>query len=177
MLDGYVARGEREVVDLERIRRLIESGDPWSRELPLHVTGSAIVVHPPTSRVLLRWHERQQAWLQVGGHADPGESDPFNVALREAAEETGLQDLRVWPPSDQRPQPIHVAVVPVPAGRGEPAHEHADVRFALATSTPERIRAESKKAALEWLTIEQALARTVEDNLRESLTRVAAMLA
>ena len=176
MLDGYVARDEREAADVERIRQLIQSGDPWSRSLPLHVTGSAVVVHPPTGRVLLLWHERQQAWLQVGGHADPGERDPFAIALREAREETGLQDLDRWPPAEGRPAPIHVTIVPVPPGRGEPAHEHADVRFTLATSTPEHIRAESHKAALEWLTIEQALARTAEDNLRESLTRVAALL-
>ena len=31
---------------------------------------------PPSRRVLLRWHARQQAWLQVGGHADPGRVRP-----------------------------------------------------------------------------------------------------
>src|ERR1041384_8097498 len=130
VLDGYVAQSAEESQDLERLRELVSSSaDPWTRASLLHTPGSAIVVHPPTARVLLRWHDRQQAWLQVGGHADPGETDPFAVALREAVEEAGLADLQAGPPAAQ-PVPIHVAVVPVPAGRGEPAHEHADVRFA-----------------------------------------------
>jgi hypothetical protein len=29
----------------------------------LHATGSAIVVHPDTARVLLRWHERMRKYL------------------------------------------------------------------------------------------------------------------
>lgn len=57
------------------------------------MTGSALMVHPSSGRVLLRWHERMQRWLQIGGHGDPGESDPLAVALRERREETGLPDL------------------------------------------------------------------------------------
>src|SRR5919112_736365 len=94
MLQDYRASSSDEAADLARIVELVAAGDPWSRSLPLHITGSALVVHPPTRRVLLRWHERQEAWLQVGGHADHGETDPFKIALREAAEETGLEDLR-----------------------------------------------------------------------------------
>jgi 8-oxo-dGTP pyrophosphatase MutT (NUDIX family) len=176
VLELYEPSSVQEAADVERIRALVAAGDPWCRKLPLHVTGSAIVLHPPSARVLLRWHERQQAWLQVGGHADPGESDPFAIALREATEETGLQDLEPWPPA-AHPKPIHVAVVPVPAGRGEPAHEHADVRFTLATSSPDSIRPESEKAALEWLDLRTAIARTGTDNLRESLERLSALLA
>ena len=98
-------------------------GDPWSRLPPVHVTASALIVHPPIGRVLLRWHARQQAWLQIGGHADPGEHDPLAVALREGAEETGLDDLIPWPTAELQ----HVAIVPVPANDREPAHEHADL--------------------------------------------------
>src|SRR5437773_8539821 len=137
LIGRYRPRGEAEIRDTERVRALVRAAaDPWLRSLPLHLTASALVVHPDSCRVLLRWHERQQAWLQVGGHADPGETDPYAVALREAHEETGLTDLIAWPQA-KKPEPIHVAVVPVPPGRGEPAHEHADVRFALATHMPE----------------------------------------
>jgi 8-oxo-dGTP pyrophosphatase MutT (NUDIX family) len=170
MLAGYRASGAAEAADVARVRRLVaETGDPWRRTLPLHVTASALVVHPASGRVLLRWHQRQQAWLQVGGHGDPGESDPLAIALREAVEETGLADLAPWPDADLR----HVVVVGVPAGRGEPAHEHADLRFVLATRTPEAARPENPDAPLRWLTMAQARAATAEPNLRETLDRVA----
>src|SRR5436305_10911426 len=89
-LIDYRPRDGVEAADVERLRALLAAAaNPWQRGTSLHVTGSALVVHPPTRRVLLRWHSRQQAWLQIGGHADPGENDPLWTALREGAEETG----------------------------------------------------------------------------------------
>jgi 8-oxo-dGTP pyrophosphatase MutT (NUDIX family) len=129
-------------------------------------------VHPPSGRVLLRWHARQQAWLQVGGHTDPGEVDPVTTALREAVEETGLTDLVPWPDAAI----VHVAVVPVPASATEPAHEHADVRYVLATGSPGSARPENPAAPLRWLSVDQARAATGHDNLRVTLDRVARLL-
>ncbi len=103
MLDDYQPEGAAEIADVARIRTFTGSvADPWLRTLPLHVTASALIVHPESGRVLLRWHRRQQAWLQVGGHGDPGESDPLAIALREAEEETGLTDLAPWPDAPLR---------------------------------------------------------------------------
>ena len=91
-LDGYRAEpGERD--DASRIRALIGAGDPWSRERPLHVTASALVVDSTSGRILLRWHQKMCRWLQVGGHGNAGENDPWVIARREAREETGLVDL------------------------------------------------------------------------------------
>ena len=169
LLDQYQPEGEAETADLHRARALAKTvGDPWRRELPLHVTASALIVHPETGRVLLRWHQRQQAWLQVGGHGDPGESDPPAIAVREAAEETGLTDLVSWP--DARLQ--HVVIVGVPAGKGEPAHEHADLRYFMATETPEAARAENEDAPLRWLSLTEAYKATSEVNLRGTLDRL-----
>src|SRR6266581_180040 len=125
VLGSYRPEDAAEAADVARVRALAETAaDPWLRSLPLHLTASALVVHPDSCRVLLRWHQRQQAWLQVGGHADPGESDPLAIALREAGEETGLADLTPWPDGQLR----HLVIVGVPAAGAEPAHEHADLR-------------------------------------------------
>jgi 8-oxo-dGTP pyrophosphatase MutT (NUDIX family) len=175
VLEAYVPGSEEEARDVSRLREMARSGDVWSRSLPLHATGSALVVHPPTGRVLLRWHERMRGWLQVGGHADPGEVDPYAVALREAREETGLEDLAPWPDA-VAPRVLQVAIVPVPAGKGEPAHHHADVRYALCTRTPERVRPEAEAARLAWLDLPEAFERVGEDNLRTCLRRIADLL-
>jgi 8-oxo-dGTP pyrophosphatase MutT (NUDIX family) len=174
-LAAYQPGSPQEGADLARARDLLAGPDPWSRSAPLHVTGSALVVHPPSARVLLRWHERQQAWLQVGGHADPGEADPFVTALREGAEETGLDDLRPWPGPE--PALVHLVAVRVPAGKGEPAHEHLDVRYVLATDTPDAIEPENATARLRWLDAGEAVDAVTEDNLLVMLRRVADLLA
>jgi hypothetical protein len=70
-----------------------------------------------------------------------------------------------------------VVIVPVPANDREPAHEHADVRFVLATGTPGAARAESPDAPLRWLPLGEAHGATSEANLREALLRVERLLA
>ena len=173
LLARYRPHGVAETADVDRVRALLRAaGDPWLRSLPLHVTASALIVHPAGGELLLRWHARQQAWLQVGGHGDPGETSPLGIALREAREETGLTDLVPWPDPELR----HVVIVRVPAGRGEPAHEHADLRFVLATGTPAAARPESPDAPLRWLTPGAAYQATSEPNLRETVARVERLL-
>ena len=149
VLDAYEPHDAAETLDVARVLTAVDAGDPWSRDLPLHMTASALVIDPPRRRVLLRWHARMECWMQVGGHGDPGETDPWAIALREAAEETGLTDLTALTPALDR-RPVQIVVVPVPAGRGEPAHEHADVRYLLATRRPEAIRAEARDATVRF---------------------------
>jgi len=174
MLGRYRPLGEAETADVARVRALAATAaDPWLRSAPLHLTGSALIVHPASNRVLLRWHQRQQAWLQVGGHADPGESDPLAIALREAVEESGLTDLVPFPDARLR----HVVIVPVPASSREPAHHHADLRFVLATRTPDAARPETPDAPLRWLSLPEARQATSQDNLRETLSRAERLIA
>ena len=174
-MTGDAGRPPQSWQDDPRLAPLVERDeDIWSRGTPLHVTGSAIVVHPPTKRVLLRWHERYQLWNHVGGHADPGEEhDPYATALREAIEETGLVDLRPFP--GPAPEVALVAHVPVPAAKGEPDHEHADVCYVLATDAPERTVDEHDDAALRWVSLDEARA-LVDDHVRELIERAALLL-
>ena len=174
LLDRFQAHDEAETADVARTRELAETSDnPWARANPLHITASALILHPPTGRVLLRWHQRQQAWLQVGGHGDPGETEPLDIALREAREESALTDLRPWPDAEL----WQVAIVDVPANRKEPAHQHADLRFLLATGDPDQARPETPGNPLRWLPVAEAIDLTSEANLRALLDRVRELFA
>ena len=82
----------------------------------------------------------------------------------------------MWPVEGE-PLPIHLVIVPVPAGKGEPAHEHGDLRYVLATATPDAARPESPSAPMRWLTFDGARELTGEDNLRETLRRVEDLFA
>ena len=100
--------------------------DCFHRELwPAHVTGSAWVVSPDRERVLMMHHRKHDQWFQPGGHAD-GDADILRVALRETAEESGLE-----------PDHVHlldsgifdVDIHTIPASEHGPQHEHVDIRF------------------------------------------------
>jgi 8-oxo-dGTP pyrophosphatase MutT (NUDIX family) len=174
LLTGYQADGQTEAADIERMRRLAAAApDPWSRsQLPLHFTSSALVVHPASRRVLLRWHVKHDRWLQVGGHGDEGETDPLQIALREAREETGLSDLVPWPDATLR----HAVVCYVRPSATEPEHEHADLRYFLATEHPDAIAPENAQSPLRWLTIGEARDLVGANNLRETLDRAECLL-
>ncbi len=138
LLDRYRPQGDTETADIRRVRALAHTAaDPYRRDLPLHLRGSALIVYPPTARVLLRWHQRQQPGFR-GGHGDPGEIDLLAIVRPgKLEEETGLPDPAPWPDAEVK----QVVIVDVPPGKGEPAHQHADVRFFMATATPDAIRA------------------------------------
>ncbi|MGP4043274.1 NUDIX hydrolase [Streptomyces sp. 2A115] len=173
VLTRYRPKTPAELADVDRVRALIEAGDPWHRSNPLHITASALIVHPDSGRILLRRHPRHESWFLVGGHADPDEHDPLAIALREGQEETGLPDLAPWPDPEMR----HLVIVGVPANSREEAHEHADLRFVLATSVPETVRPETPDAPLRWLSPAEARKVITEPNIQDTLSRVEPLLA
>ena len=86
---------------------------------PEHVTASAVVVGPRGT--VLHLHKRLHRWLQPGGHLDPGEG-PWDGALRESREETGLELAH----PGGGPRLIHVDVHGAAKG-----HTHLDLRYLL----------------------------------------------
>jgi 8-oxo-dGTP pyrophosphatase MutT (NUDIX family) len=120
---------------------------PLDRDADLtHVTASAIVVSP--NRVLLHRHRVLGIWLQPGGHLDEGES-PADAAVREAAEETGIE--AVHPNGQATVIHLHVG----PGGRG---HTHMDLRYLLraAEIPPDPPPGESQDVA--WFDWDDAIA-------------------
>ena len=55
--------------------------------LPGHITGSAWIVDPSCSQVLLVNHAKLNKWVQPGGHADGDENILFTVVERERLDE------------------------------------------------------------------------------------------
>jgi len=127
-LRRLIPADEEEARDRDRIVEFVlRHPDPFDRRIPLgHLTGSALVVSDDGTRVLLLHHRKLDRWLQPGGHADPGEGTGEAVALREAQEETGIEELRIHPTA---PRPLDVDVHDIPGRGGEGPHEHLDLRY------------------------------------------------
>ena len=119
-------------------------------EDPTHVTGSAIVVGP--RGVVLLKHKRLGLWLQPGGHIDPGEM-PWDAALREAREETGL-DVSFAGPLDHAgvPELLHVDVHA--GGRG---HTHLDTRYLLDGGDADPAPPEGESQEIAWFNWQEAI--------------------
>ena len=119
-----------------------EPGAARSDNPGAHLTASALIVNADRDRVLLCLHGRFNFWVQVGGHCEPEDASLAETALREAREESGLDDLALLP------EPIDLDVHPVHCAAGQSLHY--DVRFAALAPPGAVARISAESHALGW---------------------------
>jgi 8-oxo-dGTP pyrophosphatase MutT (NUDIX family) len=137
------------------IERFLEAYDRLQRPFdidadPVHVTGSGIVVG--RRGVLLHRHKRLGIWLQPGGHIDAGEA-PWEAALRETVEETGIEARFAGPlRGDGTPELVHVDVHE--GGRG---HTHLDLRYLIDGGEADPDPPEGESQQIAWFAWDRAI--------------------
>lgn len=164
--------GSEEADHLETMLRHVQgSGDPFDRRTPLaHFTASALVVTSALDQVLLLHHRKLDRWLQCGGHVEPGDASPAEAALREAREETGLQDLG-WHPLWTGLLDVDVHRIPDDPDVG--AHDHLDLRYLVVADPREALqRSTSETNAIKWCTWAEAAALVDDAGLERLFDKV-----
>jgi 8-oxo-dGTP pyrophosphatase MutT (NUDIX family) len=111
--------------------------------VPGHVTGSALVLDHTGTRALLTLHPRFGRWLQLGGHCEAGDADIVAAALREATEESGIDDLSI----DPELAALHVH--PVTCSLGVPTR-HLDMQFIVHAPAGAEIACSDESVDLRW---------------------------
>lgn len=148
----------------ETIEFVKTNEDCFKRELLIgHVTGSAWIVNDARTHVLMMHHRKLNQWFQPGGHCD-GDPDVLNVALKEANEETCLENLKVVDG-----EIYDVDVHQIPERKGVPAHYHYDVRFLIEADMNEPLVVTEESNDLAWVSLE----KIAEHNDSESIMRMA----
>ena len=139
----------RAIVDL-----LADGEDAFSRDSfsPGHITAGCYVIDPNGDQLLLLHHRRLDRWLQMGGHVEHDET-PLAAALREAREESGLDDLTLVVDAI-----FDLDVHAIPAAKGEPDHHHYDVRYLARTTHPAAIAFDPNESNdLAWVPLDRAV--------------------
>ena len=128
-----------------------------------HFTGSAWIISPDKSNILMTHHKKLGKWIQLGGHAD-GESDLLKVALREATEESGIQQFKVL-----SEEIFDLDIHGIPQNNSELGHLHYDVRFLIeADPTGEAVIISDESHDVTWI----PLADVVKLNPEVSIQRM-----
>ncbi len=112
---------------------------------PGHFTASAFVLAPERDALLLILHGKLGLWLQPGGHVDEQDESLLSAARREVREEVGLGELELLEPA-----PLDVDIHEIPPRKGEPAHQHFDVRFLFRALTRD-VRPGSDAKDARWI--------------------------
>lgn len=157
---AFPAATEREIASRERfLAELGRLADPFSRDAdPVHVTGSGIVAG--RRGIVLHWHKRLGGWMQPGGHVDPGEA-PWQAAVRETAEETGL------PVRHPASGPVLIHLDAHPAGQ----HVHLDLRYLLLSDDLEPSPPPGESQQVRWFPLPEAM-EVADDALIDGLRRL-----
>lgn len=129
---------------------LADLPEPFARDQPdAHFTASALVVDPARERTALVHHRKLAIWVQPGGHLEEADHSIASAALREVAEETGLDGRLV------QEAIRHLDIHEIPERPDFPAHLHLDVRF-LVEAEGEVTRSEESHE-VRWCTLEEAV--------------------
>ena len=165
-LKAYQTNDIREQKMLKQMINFVEqNSDCFERSNQAgHITGSAWLLSPDEKKVLLTHHKKLNRWLQVGGHSD-GQNNTWDVALREATEESGIQNISflIHDIFD-----IDVHAIPENKKKNEPEHLHYDVRFLLKAPTEDFIISEESND-LKWVSAQQLASM---DGISPSLFRM-----
>lgn len=162
---------EEEQILVERIQDFLKTAaQPFHREhLAGHVTGSALIVNPERTHVLLTHHKKFDKWMQLGGHSD-GDEDTLRVAHREGYEESGLLPEAIIPVSKN----IFDIDVHVTPERGEePEHFHYDIRFLFEADDKIPLVISEESHDLAWKDVQELLEDTsLEASIRRMIEKI-----
>lgn len=149
---------------------LVSDSDLTSRKtFTGHATASAVVLDEG-DRVLMVHHRAMDRWLCPGGHLEADDDDVAEAALREVAEETGIDPGALVLVSAL---PVHIDAHPIPANdaKGEPGHVHFDFRMVFrAVGRTELTLQEQEVKGAEWREVvdipDQALRERISETLK-----------
>ena len=167
MFNNYTPYNEQETNDLKLIQEIyLKMENIYTRDnQTAHFTSSSWIINKERNKVLMIYHNIYDSWAWTGGHAD-GDDDLIHVAIKEAKEETGLENLK--PLINEI---FSIEILPVAAhikrGKHISTHLHLNTTFLLEADENEFIRIkEDENSNIAWFDLEEAIQKSTEPHMK-----------
>jgi 8-oxo-dGTP pyrophosphatase MutT (NUDIX family) len=171
-VETYLARHPHEREQLGALLTALDrTGDDIASRTTFtgHITCGAIVLDP-LGRVLHVLHLASGKVFAPGGHTEPSDESLPAAALRELHEETGIppQAVTPWPGYETVPFDIDIHDIDAHPGKGEPGHQHFDLRFLFRLHTTNEtpvVLQEEEVGGIEWRPVDRAASPSLREKL------------
>ncbi len=146
LLHNYIPSSEEIEFKDDIINFINKYENCFERSLEVgHITASCWLLNKDHSKALLTHHAKLNKWFQLGGHCD-GNPDVLEVALKEAKEESGIENIA---PVNNSIFDIDIHLIP--KNKKENEHFHYDIRFLLHVTSDEEIKKSDESNDLCWI--------------------------
>lgn len=169
----YDCYNEQEFNDKEIILKCLDLYDDlFSRDNKMiHMTSSAFVINHNKDKVLMVHHNIFNSWSWTGGHAD-GEEDLLLVAVKEAKEETGINNI-----CNVNDKIISLDLIPVKGhfknGQYVSPHLHISVAFIMEGDEIELlIVKKDENSNVKWIPINEIGLYSNEDHMMSIYNKI-----
>lgn len=119
-----------------------------------HITSSGFIMNEALDKVLLAHHNIRDTWAWSGGHVD-GDADFLHVAIKEAKEETGINNVT---PLTKNIASIDILPVfgHMKKGKYVNTHLHLSIAYILFASEKEKLAAKKdENSAVSWFGVDR----------------------
>ena len=155
-IKNFEPMNEQEQNDKKLILKFIKKNDDvlYRDNEYAHMTSSGLIFNEKLDKILMVHHNIYNTWSWTGGHAD-GEADLLKVAIKEAKEETSVENIGVL---DENIRAIDILpVVPhVKRGKFISGHLHFCISYALIADENSHIEAKlDENSGVKWIKIDE----------------------
>ena len=163
----YIPLDEQEKNDKKIILDFIENNENiLLRENEVaHITSSGFIVNKNRDKCLMIHHNIYNSWAWTGGHAD-GDGDLLHVAIKEAKEETNIDEVK---PISNEIASIDILSVNGHIKRGKyvSTHLHLSIAYLLEANENQHIEAKlDENSGVKWIDNDKVLDMVSEEHMK-----------
>lgn len=162
-LSEYKPYYESEKIFLEKMKKFLRENENFAYRSNLsgHFTASVFIIDENFEKILLLHHKKLDKWIQPGGHIDEIDTNFLNAALREAREETGIENFKIL-----SEKIFDIDIHKIPEKNHEPTHFHYDIRYFFQAKSEDLKLNLDESNNSEWVNIDELFDEKIEESIR-----------